>query len=236
MKPTTQTILAVTAFAVLALAAVPAVHAADGCKVKIDTKTGAIQFSAKDVRGILRWGDSLGLAVHPFADADCVKNGKATKCELGAPGTADQITPPELCRLVVKDVGGGASCSAFIKGCTPGVRPGGAAASAPGGAKAGVVAFCSSDKDDVRIIRSFNNVNASAITIDDGVLAGRCEITFPFSLEDRFYSVEPVSGIIATSTFKIDYEVSGNTLSISTQEYLPPVWAGLAMRVSVLIF
>jgi len=232
MKSIAQMMLAVTVFA---LATVPTAHAADGCKVKIDAKTGAIQFSAKNVHGVLRWGDSLGLAIHPFADADCVKSGKATRCELGAPGTADQITPPELCRLFVKDVGG-ASCSAFIKGCTPGVRPGGAAASVPGGAKAGVVAFCSPDKDDVRIFRSFNNVNASAITIDDGVLAGRCEITFPFSLEDKFYSVEPVSGIIATSTFKIDYEVNGNTLSISTQQYLPPVWAGLAMQVSVLIF
>ncbi len=122
----------------------PRAHAVDGCKVKVDQKTGVIQFTGKNVLGVLRWGDSANFATNAFANnATCVKSGKATRCELGLPGTADRITPPELCTLFVRDIGGGPSCSAFIKGCTPGVRPSSAAASAPGTAKAGVVAFCS---------------------------------------------------------------------------------------------
>ena len=99
-----------------------------------------------------------------------------------------------------------------------------------------MVAFCSATASEVKIRRSFNNVNGSAITIDDGVLPGRCEITFPFSLESRYFSVEPVDFISSVTTFKLDYEINGSTLSILTQQYLPPVWGGVAMDVSVLIF
>jgi hypothetical protein len=229
--------LLATALVVSGLTFASHAHAVDACKVKLDPKTGVIQFSGKNVLGVLRWGDSVSSASNVFANnATCVSSGKATKCELGLPGTADRITPPELCTLFVRDIGGGPSCSAFIKGCTPGVRPGSAAASVPGGAKAGVVAVCSAIANDVKILRSFNNVNASAITIDDGTLAGRCEITFPFSLANRYFSVEPVSAISTTTTFKIDYEIDGNTIRILTQQYLPPVWAGLGLQVSVLVF
>jgi len=215
----------------------PAARAVESCKVKIDPKTGAVQFSAKDVFGVLRWGESLASANRVFAnDPACTANHKANKCELGAPGSASQVTPPELCRIFVRDIGGGPSCSAYIKGCTPGVRPGGTAAAAPGAAKAGVVAFCSAIANDVQIWRSFNNVNASAITIDDGALSGRCEITFPFSLADKYYSVEVVSLVSSTTTFKLDYEIDGNTIKILTQQYLPPVWGGLGLDVSILIF
>lgn len=226
-----------TALVVCTVALATGAQAVDGCKVKVDAKTGAIQFSGKNVFGVLRWGDSSNFATNSFANnATCVQSGKATRCELGLPGTPDSVTPPELCALFVRDIGGGPSCSVRIKGCTPGVRPGSAAASAPGTAKAGVVAFCSALANDAQILRSFNNVNASAITIDDGTLSGRCSITFPFSLANRYFSVEPVSGIVATTTFKIDYEIDGNTINISTQQYLPPVWGGLGMQVSVLVF
>lgn len=215
----------------------PTARAVESCKVKVDPKTGAIQFSAKKVLGILRWGESFGSANRVFAnDSECTADHKATKCELGDPGAPSRITPPELCTLFVRDIGGGPSCSAYIKGCTPGVRPGGTAAAAPGAAKAGVVAFCSAVANDVQIRRSFNNVNANAITIDDGALSGRCEITFPFSLADKYYSVEAVSVVSSTTTFKLDYEIDGSTIKILTQQYLPPVWGGLGLDVSILIF
>ena len=92
-------------------------HAVDKCKAKIDTKTGAIQVSASNVAGALRWGGSIGNEVNPFSnDATCVASGKAKKCELGAPGSEAQITPPELCRLFLSD-GTGNDCSFFVKGC-----------------------------------------------------------------------------------------------------------------------
>lgn len=235
MTTAKHTILFATAVALLGAAS--GAHALESCKVKLDPKTGAIQFSAKDVFGVLRWGESLASANRVFAnDPACTAKHKATRCELGTPGSASQITPPELCKIFVRDIGGGPSCSAYIKGCTPGVRPGGTAAAAPGAAKAGVVAFCSATANDVQIRRSFNNVNASAITIDDGVLPGRCEITFPFSLADKYYSVEVVSLVSSTTTFKIDYEIDGNTIKILTQQYLVPAWAGFGLDVSVLIF
>lgn len=234
---TTAKHMILLAAAVALLGAGSDAHALQSCKVKVDPKTGAIQFSAKDVFGVLRWGESLASANRVFAnDAACTASHRANKCELGTPGSASQITPPELCRIFVRDIGGGPSCSAYIKGCTPGVRPGGTAAAAPGAAKAGVVAFCSATANDVEIRRSFNNVNASAITIDDGALPGRCEITFPFSLADKYYSVEVVSLVSSTTTFKIDYEIDGNTIKILTQQYLIPAWGGLGLDVSVLIF
>src|SRR5262249_2710799 len=39
---------------------------------------------------------------------------------LGAPGSVQAITPPDVCTLYLKD--GGGQCSAYIKGCTPGPR------------------------------------------------------------------------------------------------------------------
>jgi hypothetical protein len=215
-------------------AAAPAAHALESCKVKVDKKTGAIQVSAKNVLSVLRWGNSLANASNIFANEDtCVADHQAKKCELGDPGTPEQIVPPELCRVFIKDIGGGQSCSAYIRGCTPGARPGLVAGA--GTARAGVVAICTAIADDVRIVRSFNTVNSSAITIDDGALAGRCEITFPFNIENRFYSVEPID-LLTTTTFKVDYTVEGNTLRILRQQYLPPVWSGLGGLVSVLIY
>jgi hypothetical protein len=223
---------ALAALTALLLAAVPSAHAVDSCKVKVDPKTGAIRFSGKNVGSVLLWGDRAAQPSNFFANDDtCIVSGVARNCELGTPGTPEQIVPPDLCTLFVRDLQG-ASCSVRIKGCTPGARPGVAAA---GTAKAGVVAFCSALANDVEILRSFNTVNTSAITIDDGTLSGRCEITFPFNIENRFYSVEPI-GIVGSTTFKVDYSVDGNTMTILRQQYLPPVWAGFGGEVSVLIY
>lgn len=230
-----MTVIAVNA---AVLVAVDCASAADKCKVKVDSKTGAIQVSASSVGGNLLFGDGPGLlqANNAFANAaTCLAAGKAKKCELGAPGSAEQITPPQLCRIFLRDTSG-PGCSAFIKGCTPGVREVPAAPPAVGGAKAGVIAFCSAVGSQAEITRSFNHVNASTITISDGVLPGRCEITFPFTLADKFFSVETVGGPTAGTTFKLDYSISGSTLSIGTVQYIPPAWVGLENAVSVLVF
>jgi hypothetical protein len=232
---TLMTVLAITT-AVLATAS--GANAVDKCKVKVDSKTGAIQVSASNVGGSLLFGDgpSPFQTTSAFANAaTCLDAGKAKKCELGAPGSAEQITPPQLCRLFLRDTSG-PGCSAFIKGCTPGVREVPAGPAPAGGAKAGVIAECSFLASEAVITRSFNHVNGSAITINDGVLPGRCEITFPFSLSDKFFSVETVGGPTSGTTFKLDYSVSGSTLSIGTVQYFPPAWVGATETVSVLIF
>jgi hypothetical protein len=38
------------------------------------------------------------------------------------------------------------------------------------------------------------------------------------------------------TTFKLDYSISGSTLSIGTVQYIPPAWVGLENAVSVLVF
>jgi hypothetical protein len=94
------------------------VRALEGCKAKI-AKDGAILVSAKDVSGVLEWGNTVNQAVNSFGNAaTCLANGAASKCELG--GGAQRITPPELCTIFLAD--GADTCSAFLKGCTPGVR------------------------------------------------------------------------------------------------------------------
>lgn len=104
-----------------AMACATPADALESCKAKI-AKDGAIQVSAKDVSGVLEWGNALGQEVNAFANAGtCLEGSGASKCELGAPGSAQRITPPELCTLFLAD-GGGGTCSAFLKGCTPGLR------------------------------------------------------------------------------------------------------------------
>jgi hypothetical protein len=107
--------------AVCAAAAAPVPAAAlESCKAKI-AKDGAIQVSAKGVTGVLEWGNALGQETNAFANAaTCLDGGSATKCELGPAGSAQRITPPELCTVFLAD--GGGACSAFLKGCTPGLR------------------------------------------------------------------------------------------------------------------
>jgi hypothetical protein len=78
--------------------------------------------SAYYVSGPLTWGEAAGQETHAFANAAyCISGSHAYGCELGAPGTPEQITPPMLCRIFVSD-GSAESCSAFVSGCTPGLR------------------------------------------------------------------------------------------------------------------
>jgi hypothetical protein len=106
--------------AFVALAA-GAAEAAEKCKVKVNKKTGMILVNAASVGANPRWGSRAGEEIQAFAnEATCVAAGKASGCALGAPGTAESITPPDLCTLhVADDI---ASCSAHVPGCTPGVR------------------------------------------------------------------------------------------------------------------
>ena len=118
---------ATRALLVAATLAVAATHpssalALEKCKGKINPKDGVILISAKGVAGTLQWGNTAAQTTNNFANsATCLDGDKATKCELGSPGSAQQVTPPELCTVFLED-GLGATCSAFLKGCTPGLR------------------------------------------------------------------------------------------------------------------
>jgi uncharacterized coiled-coil protein SlyX len=97
-------------------------HAVDGCKVKIDSKTGTILVSAKNITGTPLWGPAPGEETNAFDDAGtCVAASSASKCHLGPAGSALAITPPPLCRIYLAD-DGATDCSAYIKDCTPGLR------------------------------------------------------------------------------------------------------------------
>lgn len=91
------------------------------CTAKISAADGTISVSGTGVSGNLQWGAGSGSEANAFAnETTCVQNGKAKGCQLGAPGTPTAVTPPELCRLWVRD--DAAECSIYLKGCTPGAR------------------------------------------------------------------------------------------------------------------
>jgi hypothetical protein len=109
------------AVALLLWGAAEAAEDADKCKVKVDKKSGVIEFSASDVDGAtLRWGDTTTNQPYAFFDPECVKGDKAVKCTLGSRDSREGKTPPRDCTLYVTDAR--ASCAAWIPGCTPGVR------------------------------------------------------------------------------------------------------------------
>lgn len=97
-------------------------HAIEGCKVKVDPHDGALLLSARNVAANPRWGFVAGQEATPLAnEGACVVAGVAKKCELGAQGTPQRITPPDLCTLYVTD-DSASRCAVYIKGCVPGVR------------------------------------------------------------------------------------------------------------------
>ncbi len=121
MHPMIRSLTLLSAALAVALACTTPAHALESCKAKI-AKDGAILISAKDVSGVLEWGNTLGQEVNAFGNAGaCLDGTTAAKCELGAAGSAQRITPPELCTVFLRD-GANATCSVFLKGCTPGVR------------------------------------------------------------------------------------------------------------------
>lgn len=101
--------------------ATEAAHAADKCKVKVEKKTGVIEFSASNVDGdTLRWGDTTTNQPYAFHDPACVKGDKAVKCTFGARDSNEAKTPPRFCTIYAVDSRGG--CVVWVPGCTPGLR------------------------------------------------------------------------------------------------------------------
>jgi hypothetical protein len=88
------------------------------CTGKINTKDGGIRIAAHNVLGTLTWGEALGQETNTLAN--CTTGGTALSCDLGPTGSAQRITPPALCTVYMKDSAG--TCSAYLKGCTPGLR------------------------------------------------------------------------------------------------------------------
>jgi len=81
------------------------------CKVKINPRNGIIYVYASGISGNLLWGTSSGAESASFTNADtCLAPTKATRCQLGATGTPEAITPPPLCTIFVRD--SGAECAA----------------------------------------------------------------------------------------------------------------------------
>src|SRR5262245_56041575 len=74
------------------------------CKVHVNSKNGTIDVSATGVSGPLTWGVRTGSEPNTFANAaTCISGTSASKCEFGAPGSLETITPPDLCTLYLKD-------------------------------------------------------------------------------------------------------------------------------------
>jgi hypothetical protein len=96
-------------------------EAVTSCKVHISSQTGLIDVFASGVSGPLLWGARSGAESLTFANAaTCIAGSSASKCEFGAPGSVQAITPPDLCTVYMKD--SGPECAVYIKGCTPGPR------------------------------------------------------------------------------------------------------------------
>lgn len=101
-----------------------AVQAVDGCGIKVDNGSGAVQVSAWGVVGALSWGDVEGHEINAFQNGSaCTRGNVAKDCELGPPGTLKQIIHPGRCQVWVADESGLNSCSARLKGCTPDQTP-----------------------------------------------------------------------------------------------------------------
>ncbi len=97
-------------------------QAAEKCKAKVDSKSGEIQVSAKNVGANPLWGVATAAASTVFDnEGTCFGDGKLKKCTLGATDTLAAKTPPGGCEIFVTD-DSAVECSAFVKGCTPAVR------------------------------------------------------------------------------------------------------------------
>jgi hypothetical protein len=122
-RRTLQALVVLVALGMTAAGVPSPTFAVSSCKVKVSKKDGTIRVNATGVSGALAWGDSAGAETNAFSNqAECVDpDGQASDCELGAPGTAARITPPQLCAVYLADDGPD-GCVAYIKGCTPGLR------------------------------------------------------------------------------------------------------------------
>lgn len=95
--------------------------ALDTCSAKITRSNGVIRVNATGVSGTFQWGTEQGVTPNAFANV-CVNGSSARNCEVGAVGTLERITPPASCIMFVADAT--SECSAYLRGCTPGVRTG----------------------------------------------------------------------------------------------------------------
>jgi hypothetical protein len=90
------------------------------CKAKINTKDGVVLVEAKAVSGTLLWGTAAGREIFPlFNNASSCISPDPKKCQLGAIGTPEQISPPPACTIYLKDTGDSSTCSAYVKKCVP---------------------------------------------------------------------------------------------------------------------
>jgi hypothetical protein len=119
--PTTRTLVAVAAYAALALLTTSTAFAIEKCKVKVDKKTGVINVDASGLGGPLTWGATSGSETNTFFNGGtCITGDKAKRCQLANPATLAGKTPPAGCTVYLSD--GVTPCSAWISGCSPGAR------------------------------------------------------------------------------------------------------------------
>jgi hypothetical protein len=121
--------------------------AIDGCKLKTG-KDGTLFFKAKNIEktpgDAIRYywtrtpGDVAGgtfsnegsCVVGQDTGMGGISNGRAKNCTLGPEGSLRSLVPPDTCELTVVQSGADPatlgpddSCTAHLKGCTPGARP-----------------------------------------------------------------------------------------------------------------
>ena len=98
-------------------------EAVQKCKVKI-ARDGTVQLSANGIIGVPKWGERAGEETRDLVDpGGCLVPGKLNKCLMAPEGTVESKTPPSTCEVHFADMTL-ETCSAWIKGCTPGVRGG----------------------------------------------------------------------------------------------------------------
>jgi hypothetical protein len=113
--------LVATSVVVVALLAASAAEALTKCKGVVRRKDGVVLIQANDAQGALSWGTDPNAIDQSFFV--CAGTSTAPRrCTLGPAGSLSERTPPSDCNIHLSD-GLSADCSAYIKGCTPGVRP-----------------------------------------------------------------------------------------------------------------
>jgi len=96
--------------------------ALDQCKIRSYGRDGTLLVDAKNVNGTLTWGFTAQRALGTFDNAaECISNGRASKCTLAPENTLERVSPPPSCTIHLADASG--TCSATLKRCTPGLRP-----------------------------------------------------------------------------------------------------------------
>lgn len=199
----------------LAVLLVPALSLADltRCRVRAHRSTGAILVDARTATGTVLWGAEAGVETFAFANAvDCLIGDKVDDCQLGADGTPEQVSPPPLCIVYLRD--DVSTCEARLRNCTPGVRTGTLLTLAD--IAPGVVAAAFDDDDQAigNVVDMANSSPTVAIT-----LAGR---TFTAEVgADRMYGMKSF-----TSLYFSGPDCTGTTYVRYSDGVLPVVFIG----------